>query len=143
MKLLLIALTVLVLGSCATPPGQIQDSDLLWEEKTVPIGYEQVYRNIVNGFRTCGPESPGMVNVSQIGVPECVTYPESKEISCDVYIRQLYGGRSDWIIGFIRIKDFREHGTTVRVGVKPVFKNQTDDIWLQFAEGKYTCKPTE
>jgi len=127
----LLILAVYFLSGCATPPGQLKESDLVWQEKTIAANYQEVYRNIKEGFRTCA----GVVIESDL-------YTDKKTGHFDVYLAR----GSDWVFGLIDLKSITEASTWVKVGVQnsydsPAFAETglNRKLWLRWASGDLTC----
>ena len=72
--------------------NNLKKSDFVWEERVVAANYQEVYRRILSGFRKCGEI-----------IPEGHLYTDIKEGHFDVYIRQTFGGRSDFVFGIIDV----------------------------------------
>jgi hypothetical protein len=130
------------LAGCATPPGQFKGEDYTWQEKTYNQNYKILYKNLITGFRTCGGKSTGsIIGANQIGVPDCKQDIEGVDMLCDIYLEQDIGGRSDWVLGIIKIKASTDAFTTIRYGLNASYpKAKSPYYWMQFAEGKYDCE---
>lgn len=122
---------------CATPAGKIPESDFVWQEKIIEANYQEVYRRIVSGFRTCGDV-----------IAEGNLYTDIKEGHFDIYLRGTFGGRSDFILGVIHLKPNDKGNTIVKVGVQTIYDRplfgrhgKYRKLWLKFAEGDLSCKP--
>ena len=131
--LILLLTTTLVFLGCATPPGQLKESDLIWQEKTIPANYQEVYRRVNNGFRRCG-----------VGVPEGNLFTDNKTGHFDVYIPQGLGlgGGSSWVLGLIDIKSISSNSAKIKAGVLNRYENQQGaqgKLWLRWASGDLTC----
>jgi len=117
---------------CATPPGKLTHSDYSWEEQLVSADYQVVYRRIVTGFRTC----------SDIGIAEGNIFTDTREALFDVYVNGFGGGRSDFVMGTIRLKSVGD-STNVIVGAHNVALTSLQatrrNQWLKFSAGDYSC----
>lgn len=140
MRLTIAALicTAALLG-CATPPGQIPESDFVWETKTLSIDYQDVYKNIRATYRHCG---------GKFGVPEGDVYPVERKAKVDLYTAAVYGGRSDFVLGVIDVTGTAPGASTVKVGILKRFddsiafnKGELRQNWQDFINGKYTACP--
>jgi hypothetical protein len=122
---------------CATPAGKISKSDFVWQKKVVEADYQEVYKRIVNGFRTCGDLiAEGNLNTN------------TQKGHFSIYPRDELGGRSDWVLGIINLKPDNKGNTIVRVGVQIIYDGplfgehgKYRRLWLRFAQGDLSCKP--
>lgn len=137
MKKLIVAYSfcILITLGCATPVGKIPESDFVWEDRIIKLNYQEVYRNIANGFRTCKP-----------GIAEGNLYTDIKEGHLDVYLVDVFGGKHPGVLGIIRVKEDNNGNTIVRVGVQRIYDNPVFGArgiyrkkWLEFAEGDLSC----
>lgn len=107
MKHKAILLSLLSLGSgCAPAPGEITDSQLVWAQKTIPIGYEAAYRNIQDSLRICRSSTQG----------EGALYHDIKEGRIDLFAPDPLGGKSAWFTGKIIVTSVGENSTEVKAG---------------------------
>ena len=128
---------LLIVIGCATPVGKLKKSDFAWEERVISANYQEVYRRILSGFRKCGEV-----------IPEGNLYTDIQEGRFDVYVRQTFGGRSDFVFGIIDVIYRNENATLVRVGVQTIYdgvssfgtKGRTRKLWLKWAEGIIDCR---
>lgn len=139
---MLIALLTAVTG-CATPPGQLTDSDFVIKKYTVETSVTESASNLYEGLRYCGPHSNG----THHGVPECAPTKKDGSVICDLYIGGGYGGRSDLVLGRIDLIP-NNTGTTVELRAQ-TFAANIDDIfnsWMKFIDnnaGEACQKPPE
>ena len=144
----LIVLIFLTLSACvtpATPPGKLGKDDFVWKEKIINNNYHRVYRNITNGFRTCGGFH-GHIFGTHVGVPDCFVYPDTKEALCDIYLADHVGETSSYVMGTILVKKVDENKTLVRIVTRKGWfshREKVERIWLEFADGYYFCKETK
>ena len=138
--LIIFSLIFITMTGCATPAGKIPESDFVWQEKIIEANYQEVYRRIVNGFRTCKDV------VAEVA--EGNLYTDIKEGHFDIYLWNVLGGRSDWVLGIIYLKPDDKGNTIVRVGVQTIYDRpllgghgKYRRLWLKFAEGDLSCKP--
>jgi hypothetical protein len=105
-------------------------------EKVIEADYQEVYKRIENGFRTCGDLlAQGNLDTN------------TPRGHFRIYSRDELGGRSDWVLGIINVKRDDKGNTIVRVGVQIIYDGplfgehgQYRRLWLRFAEGDYSCK---
>ncbi len=132
LMILIIVAAFYFLSGCATPPGQLKESDLVWQETTIAANYQEVYRNVKEGFRLCGA-----------GVPEGDLYTDNKTAHLDVYLPQtIPGGRSDWVMGLIDIKSTDEFLTSIKAGqvARMGLKHSSQaGLWIRWASGDLAC----
>lgn len=134
-KLAALLIPVILLSGCAaTPVGKIPESDFVWQEKNTVTEYQKVYRNLVNGFKTCTHSAI-----------EPIIYTDTKEAHIDVYIRNVYSP-TKFVLGVINVKALNDSSTNVRVGVqsiydKPVFGEEgvKRKKWMSFVDGNTNC----
>lgn len=128
-KVMVLALAV-VLGGCATPPGQLDDNNLEWSETTVYKDVSTVVNNYRLGFRQCGRD---------FGQAEY--YTSDKKALIDVYVSSLFGGKSNWVMAKIEAKEITDSETKIRVGMQNRYDSQKiRKIWLSWADGDLRCK---
>jgi hypothetical protein len=130
-KSLFVFLIVFLTNACFTPVGKIPDADFVWEEKAINFNYQEVYRNISNGLRSC-----------QQGMAEGNLYTDTKEGYFDIYLTGLLGGKHQGVLGIVRLKSAGLNQTSVRVGVQNVYDGNGAyrKKWLTYAEGKTSCE---
>ena len=120
---------------CFTPIGKIPDSDFVWEDRTIKVNYQEVYRRVLAGVRTCKP-----------GIAEGNLYTDIKEGHIDVFLVDMFGGKHPGVLGIILVKEDHNGDTVVRVGVQTVYDDplfappgRLRKKWLNFAEGDLSC----
>jgi hypothetical protein len=137
MNLTSIAVGLVLVGSltcsgCATPPGRMTQNDFSWTEATVNTNYQDVYRRIVTGFRSC----------SNVDVPEGNIYTDLQEAMFDVYNKGIGGSRTDFVAGMIKLTA-ADDGTKVSIGANNSafewLQEKRKKQWLNFAQGDFTC----
>jgi len=141
MRNLILIVAVALMFGCATPPGQLKESDFVWQEKTVAANYQEVYRNVNNGFRKCA-----------LGVPQGSLYTDIKKGHFDVFHSGgLVKMRPEMTrtIGQIEIISKGEKSSFVKagantydaasiwtyIGTVPKYTEK----WLRWASGDLTC----
>jgi hypothetical protein len=112
-KILALLVCLGALTSCATPIGQFKESDLTWTKFDKDVNYQEVFRNLKEGFRRC---APGLFADGNL-------YTDIKEGHFDIYVTNILGGRSQWVYGIINIRANFPDGSTVDIGVKNAFDN--------------------
>ena len=135
MPLAAVTLGALV-GCAATPVGQLPADELVWEERVVLVDYETAYRNLREGFRKCG---------ARYGLPDPDLDPTARSARFDMYLQGGYGGRSDFVLGVIKIQAKGERSSAIQAGVqkvydKPAFgpEGGTRSGWFDLANGDYS-----
>lgn len=125
----------LFLSGCATPPGKFKDSDLTWSHVDISLNYQVVYRNVSEGFRRCGGK-----------IAEGNLYTDIREGQIDIYLKDVFGGRSSWVYGIVRVKFKEEQISNFSVGVNnpydsPMLGKQGEGrkTILSWANAKYDC----
>ncbi|MEW6713412.1 MAG: hypothetical protein AB1403_26560, partial [Candidatus Riflebacteria bacterium] len=134
--------SLLLASGCATPPGKLQQSDFVTSTLSMNVPVPNALSAFYEGLRYCGPESGGAIFVTHHGIPECAPVRPDGSAVCDLYLPQMYGGRSNNILGRV---DFVPNGTgtTATFSVQS-YAAKTDKIlaaWKMFAEGnaKQVC----
>ncbi len=127
-KALLAVVVAVVLGGCATPPGQLEDSDLVWTDITLNSDISTVINNLKMGFRQCGRD---------FGQPEYIENKNSAYV--DVYVSNLFGGKSPWTLGKIEVSQHNDQ-THVRSGIQNRYSKKTGDVWNKWVQGNLTCQ---
>jgi hypothetical protein len=136
---LLIAVGLILLAGCATPPGKMTDDDYVIRTMLLRDSPRTVLAKFYQGMRFCGPYSGGVAGfgVRTHGIPECAPEKPDGSETCDVYGGGPYGGRSDAVFGRVDFLPAPE-GTkaefrairTFGVGEKLI------GSWTMFAEGR-------
>ena len=124
------------LSGCATPPGQLKESDLVWQERTIAANYQEVYRNVKDGFKTCGPNSI-----------DSELYTDIRKGHFDIYHSTLAVPKSmSRTVGLIDITPKGDSNSLIKVGVNTydenfpfVTKGVLHKRWLRWAEGDLVC----
>lgn len=131
----LLLLSVLVTG-CATPVGQFTEHDFDWIEVRADVGYQALYRRMLDNFRRCGN-----------AVPEGNMYTDTRVAHIDVYLPGAYGGRSDWVIGVIDIRATGDNASMIRAGVNKSHPESRREgygaqwrDWANQQPNQYTCR---
>jgi hypothetical protein len=136
LKLIPIILSLLILSSCATPAGKFKESDMAWTKMNLPLNYQAVYRNLNDGFRTCGPSYFPVGNL----------YTDINEGHFDIYLSDMFGGSSEWVYGRVSIKDIDGDSSAISIGVNNAYDNPLfgkkgggREMISQWAQGIYEC----
>jgi hypothetical protein len=126
-KIIFILAVLLFCTGCFTPIGKIPKEDFGWQEKIIEADYQEVYRRVLNGFRTCKP-----------GIAEGNLYTDIKEGHFDVYLVGFLGTKHPGALGMIDIKADEKGNTIIKVGVQKMYDHAGyyRKIWLSFAEKK-------
>ena len=135
-RLFLLLFFPLVLGCAAT--GQMSESDIIWQDKTLNAPYKEIYNRIIKGFQDCDWQNSYHV--------ENNLYPEISEVHFYIFSRSWDGGgKGPYVIGRIILKGSGDSETNIRAGVFPFWKDSKTGLrsseWLKMAEGDYSwCK---
>lgn len=127
-----------VLTGCATPPGQLQDSDFNIRQVNLEIPAKDAAANFRDGIRYCGSQT-GFVAVTHHGIPDCGAERSDGSMTCDLYLPQAFGmGRTEAVLGIVNFKPAPQ-GSTATLKVQTyVAKNQSIlDAWEKFTRGKH------
>lgn len=124
------------LTGCATPIGQMAETDFNWSDETVSAGYQEVYRRLVNGFRSCSGDGLPAVPIGNL-------YTDNRTAHIDVYLGSMYGGQTQWPLGMIDLQAISDAKTQVRVGGHKTPESATfrpgayrRQQWLDWAAGR-------
>lgn len=130
--------TAALLAGCATPPGQLKESDFVSESNTFDAPVAVTSRNFLQGLRYCGPSTRyGVFAATNHGVAQCtLPHVDDGSITCDMYAPSAYGGRSDIVLGRVDFAPL-DNGTltTFRVRSWAGGKSDTIDAWRKFTLG--------
>ena len=126
---LFVLFIVMTLSSCAVPPGKLTDKDFHIRKYSIEIDMDDAVNNFRRGFRHCDTYN---------AVPDCISANNNDKVVCDVYLGDIYGGRSYYVLGRV---DFiqKQHGTSVELRSLEAFYTDTDKslfLWRMFIEGK-------
>lgn len=102
----LVALT----SGCATPAGQLPETEFAWSRVTLPMPPSQAFRHTTERARRCGDYRP-----------DGQYYPDAEMNRLDLYLPGGYGSRSNFVLGVVEIRAGGEGGADVRVGVQHVY----------------------
>lgn len=133
MKKVVLLVLAVVLGGCATPPGQINDNRFKWSEMTLEVPVDQVRENLIHGFRECSDVQP-------------ITSSYRGKSIIDVYLPSgLLQTRSNYAYGRIEIADINSK-TQIKIGVlnsvdNPLIgkKGHHRRLWEQWSKGSTQC----
>ena len=121
----LTAIAATLLG--CTPVGQLKESDFVWHERTLSISYQQVFRNVRAGFRSCGDE-----------YVESALFDDIKTGEFDAWHPTMLNSASPIYWGRIIITAIDDGHARVRVGLisdSEARKNR----WHRWAAGEPGC----
>lgn len=97
-------LIAVALTGCATPPGQLKDSDFNVRVIELPLHVKDAAANFRDGIRYCGSET-GFIAVTHHGIPDCGSERSDGSMTCDMYVAQGFGmGRSQMVLGIVNFK---------------------------------------
>lgn len=102
------------ISGCATPPGKLEDREFNWVERQLPLPLSDVYSRLQAYSRQCGGFLKG-------AVPEWLPSVDGKSATIDLYVPTVFGGRSDWVYGVVKIQSQTDHSTKVMMGVQTVY----------------------
>jgi hypothetical protein len=110
-KLVMVLIGLALLVGCATPSGKLTDKDFII--KTINVSYKvpDALYSFWSGMKYRGPD---------YGIADCSPIKSNGSAICDMYGPQLFGGRSDWVLGRVEFVPTQE-------GSEIIFKIQT---WL-------------
>lgn len=112
LKGLLFAVLATIVGGCATPIGKFTDEDFVWSHREVDDGYQAVYRTIFTTSKECG----GIRTEGNL-------YTDVRQGTVDIYLVDVFGGRSPWVLGTVRIEAQADDRTQISVGVNRSMDN--------------------
>ena len=136
MRRVILLLLLFSLIGCHKPIGQYQESEFIWKEKEFKTNYQEIYRKINDGFRNCSSSYLS-------GVPQGNLYTDIKKGHFDTYYQGYWGTKINRPMGMIDVTENSQGNTIVRVGSLDRLSEKAARMWLDFAEGKYTCKPED
>lgn len=126
-----------MLTSCATPVGQFKENDMVWTKTEMEVNYQSVFRNVKEGFRKCGSHLFADGNL----------YTDIKEGRFDIYLTDVFGGKSPWVYGVVNIRNIDVDHSALEVGVNntyedPVFGKEGGgrEMITRWASGTYACE---
>ena len=139
MKTSFITIAALTLAGCATPVGQMPDSDFAWYSFQLGIGYQAAYRNLREGFKTCG---------TAYGILEGDLYTDIGEGKLTVYVPGAFLPtlHHNIVEGVIRIRgEAGKASSMLRIGVQHrydrLFIRKPGDeqrSWAKLARGDFS-----
>jgi len=132
-----IAFTAILLTGCAaTPGGQVRNEEFVFEERALPFDYQTAYRNLRNGFQKCG---------AQYRVADADLEATAHVARFGVYLKAANGGRTDYMLGVISVKQVDADSSAMLVGVQASYDNAVfghrgniRKTWFALANGSYT-----
>ncbi|GFN25460.1 hypothetical protein ADE_11580 [Achromobacter denitrificans] len=135
------ATTLLVLASCAAPPGQLKDDDFDWSESSLSIPPGEVYAGLQNYARVCG----GILEQA----PEWYPTQTGDGAKVDLFMRGL-AGQTEFVYGVIELGQAPGGGTIAKTGVqtiysKPAFRKRgwwIEKIRTMFSEIETSATPS-
>ena len=136
-KIIAVLISLGMLTSCATPVGQFKENDMIWTKSEMEMNYQVVFRNIKEGFRKCGLHFFADGNL----------YSDIKEGHFDIYLTDVFGGKSPWVYGVVNINNIDPNHSTLEIGVNntydnPVFgkKGGGREMIAKWASRTYACE---
>ena len=134
----LVLATASVLSGCATPPGQLRDSDFNIRQVSLDIPARDAAANFRDGIRNCGSET-GFIAVTHHGIPDCGPERSDGSMTCDLYMSQGFGmGRSEMVLGIVIFKPAGQGSTaTLKVQTYAARSQNILNAWEKFAQGKH------
>lgn len=137
LKIIVPLVSVGMLTACATPIGQFKESDMTWTKLEMEMNYQSVFRNVKEGFRKCGPYYFADGNL----------YTDVKEGHFDIYLTDVFGGKSPWGYGVVNISGIDENHSAFEIGVNNAYDNPVlgkegggRETIAKWAAGTYTCE---
>ena len=135
-----LAAVCLLMGCAATPGGQVRNEEFVFEERALPFDYQTAYRNLRDGFQKCG---------AQYRVADAGLEATAHVARFDVYLKAINGGRIDYMLGAISVKQVDADSSVMLVGVQASYDNavfgQRGNIrrtWFALANGNHmSCGP--
>jgi hypothetical protein len=130
-----ILIFLFILTGCGVPIGQIPESDFIWHEKKIDANYQEVYRRIQTGFRSCSQY--------ETGYPEGTLYTDIKMGQFDIYLPGWPGQRTTHGASVIKITEGINDSSIIRIGIVKRFKSyeKKTKLWFNFADKNYNCDP--
>jgi hypothetical protein len=108
-----LGVVALALAGCATPPGQLAESDFAWSAIHVGANPRQVFRIVMERYRNCGGDV----------IPDGQYYEDSTLNRVDLYLRAGFtGARGNFVFGVVEVGAAGARGgSNVRVGVQRMY----------------------
>ena len=113
MRVIVILVSLVIVASCATPVGQLKSNDMAWTKLEMEMNYQSVFRNVKEGFRKCGSHFFADGNL----------YTDIKEGHFDIYLTDIFGGKSPWVYGVVNIKNIDSSYSALEIGVNNTYDN--------------------
>ena len=119
-RIIVMMMAVIMMGGCATPPGEYKADDFVWKEITVNSNYEKVYSGYVEAGRKCN----GMWDLGLKGY----IFNESKRGYLDVFMPSsiFVGMGSTYVEGKVDFRMENEKTTKVNIGLLKGYTNPQD-----------------
>lgn len=138
MRRFALLLLATALAGCATPPGQLRDSDFNIREVRLPLTAKDAAANFRDGIRYCGSET-GFVAVTHHGIPDCGAERSDGSMTCDMYMAQGFGaGRSQMVLGIVSFKPAPGGSTTtLKVQNYAARNHNILNAWEKFTRGEH------
>jgi hypothetical protein len=123
---ILILILVLITG-CATPSGQMKKEDFVWSTVQVNFTYQEAYRRIKEGFRSCAWPT------------ESELYIDTKSGYFDVFLPGMFKEKTAWVAGRIDITESGSQTATVNIGVNNSYMARNSFMlgWTGYLDKKY------
>ena len=134
MKKLMVAIVVVLLTGCATPPSAIDDNQFVWSKYNLESDVNEVHYNLIQGFRKCSDVQP-------------VDSSFGDKVIIDVYFPGgIFESRSNKVYGRIYLEEV-DNKTEVRIGVLKSVDNpligeagKQRRLWESWSKGRIQCQ---
>lgn len=124
-----LSLLCVVCAVGCTSMEQLNDPTTKWEERSVPISYQQAYRNLRHAFRACPYE-----------YHEAVIFNDIKTAEVDVWHPTMLNTASPLYFGRIVIVAIDASTSMVKTGLISDSEARRNR-WHRWAEGDMSCYP--
>lgn len=124
-KIFLGFMAMAALTSCATPPGQLKESDFVWMKHKIETPIESLVYDLKLMARKCN----GLLKEFKA---DWLQSPDGKDITVDLFLSDISGGHSNWVAGVIKLAA-ANNGTEVSAGVQKIYSRPIfggNDIWV-------------
>ena len=123
-----VIVAALTATGCATPPGQLKDSDFVIRSVQSNKPVPELFSAFYEGVRLCG---------ARLGIADCAPIRPNGSAMCDMYTPDAFGGRSPWVLGRV---DFipTQTGSTVELRMQTYVNGNGRglDLWEKAALGQ-------
>ncbi len=140
---LLACVSLLFLGGCYTPAGQLTDQDFVAQAVVVDRAMPHVQSAFYEGLRTCGPKDRVFLTSKYYGIAECGPVRPDGVAVCDIYQPGGIHGRLG-VMGRIDFAPLSSDRTSVIIRVRSSYADKASYFsdWEKLARGKVeeVCK---